>query len=69
MREMIKDKRLLKRAKGYQSMVAGCEKLVADMTHDELVREVCNNIDTFERLDESTHRQAQMINLWRIGKK
>lgn len=65
---MIKDKRLLKRAQGYQCMVAGREKMVVDMTHDELVREVINTMNLMEKLDVATERQGRLIEGWRRGK-
>lgn len=49
-------------------MVAGREKMVVDMTHDELVREVINTMNLMEKLDVATERQGRLIEGWRRGK-
>jgi hypothetical protein len=53
---------------GYQIMVNGREKEVAACTREELMQEVCSDIEFFERIDSMATDMKSLVQAWRKGK-
>lgn len=51
----------------YQVKIGGVEKLVGDLTLDELRSELCNAIDALEAIDAAADEVTERIESWRRG--
>lgn len=65
---MIKDKRVRARAQRYQSMIKGKVVKVADMTQDQLARELMNTMDVLQKLEDLALTQARLTDEWHRGR-
>jgi hypothetical protein len=52
---------------GYQLMVNGREKLVVECTREELVQEVCSQMEYIERMDTLCTAMRALLQSWRSG--
>lgn len=55
--------------KNFQVIIDGKEKLVSECTLAELKQEMCYAIEILERIDAASHRQTNLIEEWRTGRK